>query len=123
MYKNKNYQQAITYPYNQRGITIDNPTPYNESSDKHHSNTVNLPRLRKVQQKQQILTHTEPTFNQIKIDTQSKILTPIEYIQMQQHTTTNQNQELNKTHPRKESNSIKPYSKPNTKSITSKHPT
>ena len=115
MYKNKNYQQAITYPYNQSGITIDNPTPYNESSDKHHSNTVNLPRLRKVQQKQQILTHTEPTFNQIKIDTQSKILTPIEYIQMQQHTTTNQNKELkrNSNEERIELSNHTPHPTPN----------
>ena len=51
IYKNKNYQQAITDPYNQSGIIIDNPTLYNESSDKHHPNTVNLPPLRKVQQK------------------------------------------------------------------------
>ena len=50
-YKNKNYQQAITDPYNQSGIIIDNPALYNESSDKHHPNTVNLPPLRKVQQK------------------------------------------------------------------------
>ena len=36
-------------------------------------------------------THIEPTFNQITIDTQLKILTPKEYIQMQKHRTTNQN--------------------------------
>ena len=42
---------------------------------------------------------------------------------MQQHTTTNQNKELNKNSTEEKSNSIKPYNKPSTKSITSEHQT
>ena len=50
VYKNNHYQQEINGHNKQSGITIENPTPYNETFDHHHPNNVNILPLSKLQQ-------------------------------------------------------------------------
>ena len=62
VYKNNHYQQEINGHNKQSGITIENPTPYNEIFDNHIPNIVNIP-INTLQINKTILKHDEATSN------------------------------------------------------------
>ena len=83
-YKYKNYQLDIHSNHKQNGITIKNPTPYNETFPEQNLNTINIslrsmPTTNNNMTKQHEPTHNPNIFHQIAIDTNLKILTPTEY--------------------------------------------